>query len=208
MKKELPHSKPLNGKEWITSSVYTLPNGDVVHHKPENMTQLLGNKLVYKDDPRIILRGKLDSFQSGLAVIIHQVRSQYQVSSSLIEQLRALLSYSRDILKHEVLNTPLPIQTLLSWTYDEIREYSHNPAKYFGLPQMLLVDDSFSPVVLTLNLLRASIREIEIHAVQAFHEENKRDDLVMALNRMSSCFHILMYQEIADEEQRNNTSPS
>ncbi len=165
--------------------------------KPENMTQLFGDELVYKDDPRIILRGKLDSFESGLVMIIYQFKTQYQVSDLLLSQLRELLTYSRNILKHEVLNTPLPTQTLLGLSYDEIREHSHNPQKYFDLPPMILVDDTFSPVVLTLNVLRATIREIETCAVQAFKDD--RTDLIMALNRMSSCFHILMYQQIKSQ---------
>lgn len=191
--KEFKFSKPLKDEEWQTTSQYILPNGEKTDNKPEYMTQLIGNLLVEKTHPRIILRGKLDRFQSELTLIIHQARKENH-SEQLINQLKELLEYSMLILKHEVLNTSIPEDTLLSWSAEEIRERSHNPIKYFGLKQMILVDDTFDSIVLTLNILRASIREIEIVAVQAYQTE--RTDIIQALNRMSSCFHILMYQEI------------
>lgn len=193
--KEIEFSAPLSGKEWETASTYTLPDGSKTSTKPEAMTQLLGNKLVYKDDPRIILRGKLDSFQAQCIALIYR----YKDRSLLADQLKELVQYSMLILKHEVLDTPLPDQKLLSWTYKEIRERSHNPAPYYGLKQMVLVNEDFPLCVIELNIFRALIREIELTAVQAFRQGDQitRNDLVLALNRMSSCFHILMYQELA-----------
>ena len=197
--KKINVSKPIIGDEWVTSTEYILPDGTKTNDKPESMTHLFNNKLVYKDDPRIILRGKLDSFQAELILYIFQCRTQYQVSPDLLTQLRELLVYSRDILKHEVLNTALPAQTLLTWTYDEIRQRSHNPLAYYQLEQIVLIDDSFQTVVILLNILRAKIREIELVAVQAFKNDiqDRHQSLITGLNRMSSCFHILMYQEMA-----------
>lgn len=197
--KKINVSKPIIGDEWITATEYILPDGTRTSNKPESMTQLFNKKLVYKDDPRIILRGKLDSFQAELILYIFQCHSQYPVSPDLLIQLRELLVYSRDILKHEVLNTALPEQVLLSWTYDEIRQRSHNPLAYYQLEQMVLIDDSFQAVVILLNILRARIREIELVAVQAFKNDTRshHNSLIIGLNRMSSCFHILMYQEMA-----------
>ncbi len=197
--KKMNFSKPIVGTEWITAIEYILPDGTTTTIKPESMTQLFNNTLVYKDNPRIILRGKLDSFQAELIHCIFQCRTLYQISSDLLLQLRELLDYSRNILKHEVLNTVLPNQNLLSWTYDEIRLRSHNPLEFYKLEQMVLIDDSFQGSVILLNLLRAKIREIELIAVQAFKDDtqNTHTSLIMGLNRMSSCFHILMYQEMA-----------
>ena len=202
MKENIEFSKPLKGDDWETSSHYTLPNGTSVDKKPEAMTQLIGNILVYKDDPRIALRGKLDTFQSELIQGIAIFR-ELKAEPLLLEQLKELLDYARTILGHEVLQRVMPEQKLLSWSADEIRERSHHPHQFYGLKQMVLINDEFSHIVIALNVFRAKIREIELVAVSAFREgdEIKRNDLVLALNRMSSCFHILMYQEIARDQK-------
>ena len=38
------------------------------YEKPEHMTQLFGNKLVCKDHPRILFRGKLDALQADVVL--------------------------------------------------------------------------------------------------------------------------------------------
>ena len=52
--------------------------------------------------------------------------------------------------------------------------------------------------VLTLNLLRAQVREAEISAAKAFNEE--RTDIIEALNRLSSAVYILECKTISGRE--------
>ncbi len=56
------------------------------------------------------------------------------------------------------------------------------------------------PVVVALNALRAQSREVEISAYKAFKNdegEPTRADLALALNRLSSCFYIMMCKYMA-----------
>ncbi len=52
-----------------------------------------------------------------------------------------------------------------------------------------------------LNLIRASVREAEVLAVDAFKENRKltRTDIIEELNRLSSALHIMMCKYLAGE---------
>ena len=100
-------------------------------------------------------------------------------------------------MRAEVLSEELPFIDFKGWSDSDIREYSHYPDKYFGVKHFT-PDPKYGRVISKLNLLRAQIRELEIAAVDAFYkEENKsveRQDIIMALNRMSSLLYITMCQ--------------
>ncbi len=162
--------------------------------KPEHMTQLKGNRLVCKDHPRIALRGKLDSFQSAILVVQGRVYELGKIS--LVGDLEEILNRVREIMKAEVLEQSLIDETLLGFSSDQLREVSHNPKKYFGINH-LLPDYTMGPVILELNQLRSSIREVEVAAVKAFHTafNLERRDILEALNRMSSALYIMMLKE-------------
>jgi len=194
---KIKFSSPPNGGEWNTANNYKLPNGNSTTSKPENMTQLHGNQLTSKNNPRIIFRGKLDTFQAQLIHNMFVIRKSHH-SPRLLIQLRELFQFTQEILRSEVLNQELNIKTLLDWSDNEVKQRSHNPHLFYNLKQMVMIDETFKETVILLNLLRAQIREIELVAVKAFQDaENPREDIIKALNRMSSCFHILMYQESA-----------
>jgi ethanolamine utilization cobalamin adenosyltransferase len=53
------------------------------------------------------------------------------------------------------------------------------------------------PSLLGLNTLRSSVREIEIAAVAAFMNNVEKQDMIQALNRMSSVIYIMMLKEKA-----------
>lgn len=197
-KEDLEFAKPVNKDEWETSKIYTnYYTSEVMDSKPESMTHLFENYLVYKDDSRIILRGRLDTLQS--LIIDIQIYFQSLNRNDLLLILDELLEYSRKILGHEVFNTAISEQKLMGLTSDEIRDRSHNPEKHFGLKQMVLVNYRQGPIVAKLNYLRAYARECELVAVQAFRKGDiiSQNSLIQALNRLSSCFHILMYKELS-----------
>lgn len=194
------YGKPVNKEDWETPSSYKiLYTGETVTKKPEVMTHLFENVLVYKDDKRIILRGKLDSFQATIIetqVAIECIKHHHNVVSDLSE----ILDYTRKILGFEVLNKEMPADIkLLGFDEAQIRNISHNPDKYFNLKQMALLEytDGFVPA--KLNYLRALSREIELVAVSTYRNGDKfeREDIVQALNRLSSIFHIMMYRELS-----------
>ncbi|MGL5253705.1 MAG: hypothetical protein ACRC9L_01590 [Brevinema sp.] len=187
---------PRDGGEWKTPDHFIiLDSGCKIDKKPPGMTHLYENKLVYKDHPRIILRGYLDSFQTKI------IESQLMLSDnpSLVDQLDNLLSFTREILGSEVLNEDVQITQVLGLTFQEIKERSHYPQKYYGMKQMVLPSYKDGKSVVLLNRLRAESREIELIATQTFRNNDtfERLDIIEALNCLSSAFHILMYQELS-----------
>ena len=167
--------------------------GAVYAKKPECMTQIMGNKLVFKNAPEIRFRGKLDSLQAE--IILAQCRTEKESGSEkLIRELGEILDAVRRIMRAEVCNEPLKEELIIGLNLDELREQSHHPAKYFSLKNQKLPDYSMGLEYALLNALRASIREAEVLAVDAYMVGRKvsRTDIIEELNRLSSALHIMM----------------
>lgn len=171
-------------------------SGCFMSEKPEYMTQLYGNKLVYKDHPRIEFRGRLDSLQSEILML--QVKAAESRQDKLLKELEEVLQYVRNILRCEVLEEPFPGISILNLNDDELRAQSHNPVKYFNMKHVL-PDYTMGETTIDLNSLRSSVREVEISAVKAFRRDEGvlREDLIKALNRLSSCIYIMMLKCIS-----------
>lgn len=174
--------------------------GRPVAHKPEHMTQLSGNRLVPKDHPRIIFRGKLDSLQAQV-VTAQTLMEERGASPRLVEALEEVLTLLRRLLRAEVLEEVPPQINLLGLTPQELREQSHDPKKYFGVEPMVLPHRSMGLAYALLNGLRAAAREGEVAAVAAFGKDPTpaQEELLRAMNRLSSAFHILMCRVLAGE---------
>ena len=168
---------------------YCLLNGGKMEKKPEHMTHLHGVVLVEKTHPRIRFRGMLDSIQGELLLCIHRIPERRA-------ELEELLAFSREILRREVMEEPLPEEKLCGMTEAEMRERSHFPQKYYGIPHFM-PEPGDGEKILLLNRLRTRIREGEIASVAAFLTPEgrlSREDLPRAMNRMSSMVYILMIQ--------------
>ncbi len=176
---------------------YKTINGGYLYHKPEFMTQLYGNTLVIKNHKRIVLRGKLDSLQSK--ILEAQVLAARNKQSMVVEDLEEVLAFVRNILKAEVLEQELDPFYLLGMNKDELRRVSHNPEKYFGMKHVL-PEYKMGELAVALNSLRSSSREVEIAAINAFvapEGKTEREDIITSLNRLSSCFYIMLLRLLA-----------
>jgi len=169
-------------------------------NKPEHMTQLLGDHLVPKNHPRILFRGKLDGLQAQVVLIQCELQA-IGGQDALIADLQEILACLREMMRCEVLDAPFEAERIMGLTYDALREQSHNPRKFFNIPQMALTDYTQGKANALLNSLRAGIREVEAAAVTAFASEDgvSRSDLIQALNRLSSAAHILMCRALAEQ---------
>ena len=177
---------------------YIHVNGGVFEKKPEHMTQLKDNKLVAKDHKRIIFRGKIDSLQSKILEVQVQCKNINEIK--VLKELEEVLGYVRKILEAEVLEKEFNLDTLIGLSSDELTAYSHNPKKHLNTEHIFYPSIDMGPIVIWLNALRAVSREVEISAYQAFkNEENEstREDIALALNRLSSCFYIMMCKYMA-----------
>lgn len=166
--------------------------GGYFEKKPEYMTQIKGNKLVCKDHPKIVLRGKLDSMQAKILEV--QVLCHMKGKEVLVKDLEDCLRYIRSIMRAEVLDEELQSFTLLGMSEEEIRDISHNPKKYFNRDH-IFPSYKMGEYVVKLNALRSAIREVEICAIKAFKNidgEISRQDIIRGLNRLSSLFYVMM----------------
>lgn len=158
--------------------------------KAEYMTQLRGNVLVSKDHIRIEFRGRLDSLQSEMLLLHGSVKV---ISPQLAEDVAELLDWARAILQAEVLEKPLEARTVFSLSFDDLRAHSHGPKQFYGIGH-ILPGVGMESHLLLLNRLRSQVREVELLAVKAFKESKHPagDDIIQALNRMSSAVYVLM----------------
>lgn len=169
--------------------------------KPEHMTHLRGNQLVLKTDPVIAWRGQLDLFDCAL------VKTQVELAAAGEEELAAQLDevakFAQRLMVAEVRNEPLEFTQLLGWTPEQIHEMSHHPDKYFGVSHTHM-DYKDGAVIASLHCLRSQIREVELYANKAFTKENgecQRKDIILALNRLSSLFYVLICKLRGEKKQ-------
>ena len=75
---------------------------------------------------------------------------------------------------------------------EEVHRCSHHPEE-FGFPGHILPAPEHGLLAAQFNRLRAMTRETELAAVTAFWDGQKmaREDIVLALNRLSSYFYVL-----------------
>ncbi len=167
-------------------------DGGFFEEKPEHMTHLKGNKLVMKDDARIVFRGKIDSMQAQ--IMRAQIGIQHAGGNpKLVEALQELLEAFRKLLRAEVLDEEITSDGLLGLTDAEIREHSHHPKEHYGV-EHFLPEYHMGIEMAEINQIRASIRELELCAMTTYRDgsEIHRKDIIRFLNRMSSVAYILM----------------
>ncbi|WP_147533474.1 cobalamin adenosyltransferase [Bacillus marasmi] len=197
-----PGQKPEEGTPVTTSEDkkkrshyrYTTLFGGYLDEKPEHMTSLYGNVLVFKDHKRIVFRGKLDSFESRL--LETQITAEKLGHTKLVADLQEVLLFIRNLLRCEVLGEKVGEFTLLKMSPADLREMSHHPEKYFGTGHFT-PDYSMGEVVVCLNALRSGAREVELAAYEAFKlpdGDADRGDIILALNRLSSLIYIMMFK--------------
>lgn len=170
--------------------------------KPEHMTALRGSVLVRKDHPVIRFRGEIDALEA--AVIESAFVFQRLGLPALAQEMEEILQFLRQVLRCEVLSLPLPEIQLLGMTEEDIHVRSHEPQRFYGLGH-------FSPApehgeaVARLNLLRTLTRRAELAAYDACKDAHgllpQREELLRALNRLSSLFYVMMFRVLTREYQ-------
>ena len=175
--------------------------GEELARKGEGMTHLRGNLLVPKTHPRIAFRGALDSLMARWLLV--QLTAQEEGKSALVYDLEERLQYLRRLLAAEVRETPLEPMRLLGMDSAGLRRTSHCVRETIGIDHPV-PSCSMGRLPLELNLLRTQVREAELAAAEAFTEDGRccREDILEALNRLSSCVYILFCRELAGHYHR------
>ncbi|MCL1991840.1 MAG: hypothetical protein FWG66_02710 [Spirochaetes bacterium] len=162
----------------------------------ENRTELYTGGAAEKSHPVIFFRGKLDSL---CALIVEtQFIAEEEGRAPCAGDLQEVLEYIRSIFASEYTGNPLQEAKLAGLSFDEIRERSHHPQKFYSLGH-LQMHHSMGRLCIKLNLLRTAIREAELAAVAAFKGE--RGDIIQAMNRLSSLAYILIYKYLPEGYQ-------
>ncbi|HIT90777.1 MAG TPA: cobalamin adenosyltransferase [Candidatus Merdenecus merdavium] len=182
------------GKKEEYSMTYETLFGAKIMEKPEHMTHLRGNILVFKDHPMIAFRGAIDSLES--TIILIQTLLDDDQYPKLIQDLEEVVQFVHSLIKFEITGEPLGEFQLLGLDAKALRDHSHHPSKYYGISHFI-PNHSHGMIVAYLNKLRTLARETELVAYQAFKKEEglvAREDILTALNRLSSLFWIMMFQ--------------
>ncbi len=176
---------------------YQLLGGGYVTEKPEHMTHLNASVLVSKTHPRIAFRGAVDTLQAQILLC------QLVSDAPLRAQLGEILALSRNLIRYDVLDEPVADVPLCGMTQKQLRERSHFPQKFYSQPHFMPEYDD-GEVILRLNGVRCACRHAELMAVHAFTDcdgQVKREDILRALNRMSSMVYILMIEQKAKRQK-------
>lgn len=164
---------------------YRLLNGGYMEEKPERMTHLNAQVLVEKTHPRILLRGAVDTLEGELLIACAAADGEIR------KQLEEALSYTRLLLRNEVLDEPVGEQTLGGMDEKTLRERSHRPQDFYGKPHFM-PQPTDGELLLLVNRARCAARAAELKAVAAF--PTGREDLLRAFNRLSSFLYLVMIQ--------------
>ena len=101
------------------------------------------------------------------------------------------------LIRCEVMGEPVPEGKLCGLTGEEQRRHSHRPQDYYGQAHFMPGYADGETVAL-LNRCRCTARNAELAAARAFLDPDGgllREDILKALNRMSSMIYILMIRE-------------
>ena len=183
--------------------VYETIFGAKLNEKPEHMTHLRGNLLVFKDHPRIAFRGAIDSLEAE--IVMTQIFAEKQHLPQMIKDLEEIIKFIRMLLRNEVCGEPISEFTLQGLDAKELREHSHHPSKYYGI-RHFLPNYKQGEMVAYLNKLRTLTRETELIAYKAFKDEYgqvSREDIIKSLNRLSSLFWVMMFKYLAGKYKTN-----
>ena len=176
---------------------YRLLNGAILTEKPEHMTHLYGDVLVEKTHPRIAFRGAMDFLEAEL--VLCQLRCE-----NWRKELGEILVLSRMLIRCEVMEEPVTEGKLCGLTEEEQRKHSHRPQDFYGQTHFMPAYTD-GEKVLMLNKCRCAARSAELAAARVFIREDgsaDRQDILKALNRMSSMLYILMIREKSQNHRR------
>ena len=164
---------------------YRLLGGGYMEEKPEHMTHLNAEVLVEKSHPRILFRGAVDLLEAELLLCCANA------TGDIRKLLEEALRHSRTLLRNEVLDEPVKAETLGGMDEKALRERSHRPQDFYSQPHFM-PEPTDKPLLLQVNKARCAARAAELAAVTAF--PSGREDLIRAVNRLSSFLYLIMIQ--------------
>ena len=122
----------------------------------------------------------------------------------IAEDLEDVLGCVRAILGAEVKDEPLAPGPLLGMDSAQLRYCSHHVKETLGIDHPI-PNYRMGRLCVALNRLRTQVRETELSAARAF-PGGERQDIIEALNRLSSCVYILFCRKLSAYYDRRSSS--
>ena len=155
------------------------------------MTNLYGDRMISKAHGRIAFRGLIDSLEAE--VIETQVLASEKGEGDICLKLGEVLDLLRKIMASEVKDTPLAPPFLFGMDAEEIHRRSHS------IEEFILPSHTHGLIPARINKIRTKVREVELMAVRVFDgKDSCPDDIILALNRLSSALWWLFCQRIRE----------
>lgn len=175
--------------------------GEILEKKPEYMTSLWKNELVYKNHPRIVLRGYLDELKSKIILYMNELYSFQK--NDILKDFEEVLTWIKLLQRSEVTEEKIEEIKFNGMDYEKIRQVSHDPQKFYGIPHLFDLDYKVNSDVLKINQLKSFVRRIEIAAFNAYftHDKICREDFLTAINRLSSVLYIVELKILSGESK-------
>lgn len=155
--------------------------------KPDHLTQLDAGHFALKTNPRVKLRGRLDTLHALIMLVAAEAR-RYQLPR-LAEYLDTLAAYCREIQSAEYHAREAQPLAVAGKSEAEIHQASHWPDKHLGIAHIVPGPDDHT-ILHWLNYLRTQAREAEVAALETYPPP-MRADLARSLNRLSSAIYYL-----------------
>jgi len=166
--------------------------GMPVKGKPEHLTQVNAAYFAPKNDPRIRLRGKMDSLHA--LCLLTLARARAAGLPKLADLLSTLSAYCREITSAEYNERPVEPLTINGLDEADLRKATHNPEEAVGIPHLVPGPED-DEMLLSLNFLRCLARETELVALDAYapegHPVTDTYGLIQAVNRLSSAVYYI-----------------
>lgn len=163
--------------------------GEPVRDKPDVLTQLNATTFVPKTDPRIRLRGRVDSLQA-LALLV-AARAGAAGQDPLAADLGTVAAYCRELMSAEYNERDAAAPALGALGPEDIHAATHDPAGRMGV-EHLTPGTSDPELMHWLNWLRCQVREAEVLALTALAGAGPWSaSIVHGLNRLSSLVYYL-----------------
>ena len=172
---------------------YALLGGGFCREKPEHMTHLNAQLLGPKTHPRICFRGAMDTLEAEL------ILAELECSRETAGNIRQILTFAREIVASDVLESSLERESVCGLTWEEVRKQSHFPQEYYHQPHFM-PNATDGKALAQINRARCAARAAELWGNFAFQDRDgrpTRQDLLLGLNRISSMLYILMIREKA-----------
>lgn len=157
----------------------------------EGKTSFRGQETVSKCDPRIELRGQIDSLLAQ--AVLNCAYAEHYGYTNVSLGAKDIVRVIRELMRTEATGEKIEIKTILGMTFDELRDVSNNPKEELGV-QHYMPDENTDLMSAHLNILRTDIRRVERMAWCLEDDSEQLQATGLVLNRLSSAAYILMLE--------------